>query len=99
MFVLFFLVLISAFLWVITVFVKKLIKIDFLLAQGHVAVAQTAGTGPPSETQQTKALWEHDSFTIQLLSDSWVLCYTSYCLQGYINYPQQIKSGTFGIGP
>lgn len=44
-------------------------KIDLLQASGHVAVVQTAGSGPLwRRNKQSSAHWEHDSLTVQLLS-------------------------------
>lgn len=45
-----------------------------------------------------KALWEHDSFTIQLLRDYGGSAYMSYCLHAEINCLQRIKSGTLETG-
>lgn len=55
----------SALPYVITSFLKKVIKIDFLQAPG-----QTGSDPLWRHSKQSSALWEHDSFTIQLPSDS-----------------------------
>ncbi len=43
------------------------------------------------DTTNKDSVWEHDSYTIWPLSDCWGVCYASYCIQGYINYPHYIK--------
>lgn len=89
----------SALPCVITGLLKKVIKIDLLPASGHVAVVQTASSGPLwRHNKQSSALWEHDSFTIQLLRDYGGSAYMSYCLHAEINCLQQIKSGTLETG-
>lgn len=79
------------------VLVRNLIKIERVISQeeawGHVAVTQsrvqtdTVGR----HYKQRQALWEHNSYTIQLLSGSRGVCYVFYCVHSYINYPHNIK--------
>lgn len=77
-------------------FLKKLIKIEMVISQveasGHVAVTHCTDTSTlRRHYKQKQALWEHDSYTIQLLSVSWGVCYGSICVHGYINYLHYIQ--------